>query len=77
MPVDFNRVKGVENMEAMPEMAFDIKHQLMTETTRLKFLGDIIPIRIYDPLIKIISLGDIFISLGIIVFFQETMIEKT
>lgn len=52
----------------LPELLNDTgsRHVLLTEQTRLFFLGDIIPIPPPYPISRVISVGDIFLILGII-----------
>ncbi|HZK24037.1 MAG TPA: DUF5317 domain-containing protein [Oscillospiraceae bacterium] len=50
-------------------------HNLLTATTRLFFLADIIPLRPpYFPVAEVISMGDIFIVAGIFYFIQRKML---
>lgn len=53
-----------------------ITHTLVTQSTRLTILGDVIPIPKPHPLPKMISIGDIFIALGIFLFIQGAMINE-
>lgn len=46
-------------------------HQLIDESTRFKILSDFIPLNIFIP--KVISIGDIVIALGIILFISHYM----
>lgn len=77
MPVSFKNVKGYEHYtEEMPEKAFDIKHSLVTENTKLVYLADVIALPMPYPIVSIISIGDVFLSIGIYLFFQESMVRK-
>lgn len=49
----------------------DLIHSLMTDSTRLKFLCDIITLPPPYPFVKTISAGDILLLIGIFVFWQE------
>ncbi len=51
------------------------KHMLLTESTRLAFLGDIIPITSPYPKNQVISIGDIFMNIGIFFFIQQLMLK--
>ena len=62
--------------EEMPEKAFDIKHSLVTENTKLVYLADVIALPKPYPIVSIISIGDLFLSIGIYLFFQESMVRK-
>ena len=58
----------------LPNREFDIKHEAVTPDTKLVYLADIILIPRPYPLPKILSIGDIFIILGLFVFIQEIMV---
>lgn len=47
------------------------KHVVMTEQTRLAFLGDVIPL--VTPINRIISIGDVFVMAGSFLLVQEIM----
>ncbi|RXJ01664.1 hypothetical protein DS745_09290 [Anaerobacillus alkaliphilus] len=51
------------------------KHMLLTESTKLAFLGDIIPITNPYPKSQVISIGDIFMNIGIFFFIQQLMLK--
>lgn len=57
--------------------SFDMGHILGTNTTKAYILSDIIPILKPYPLPKIISIGDIFILIGIFLLVQYGMQKKT
>ncbi|MDH3605721.1 MAG: DUF5317 domain-containing protein [Acidimicrobiia bacterium] len=46
------------------------KHVLMDSSTRLAFLGDVIPIRIIR---NVVSLGDVFLAVGLGVYVEDQM----
>ena len=46
------------------------KHVLMDEGTQLAFLGDVIPVRIIR---NVVSLGDVFLAVGLGVFVEDQM----
>ena len=46
------------------------KHVLLDGSTRLAFLGDVIPVRIIR---NVISLGDVFLAIGLGVFVEDQM----
>lgn len=50
------------------------KHTLLTEATRLGFLGDIIPLTDPYPRTQIISIGDVIMNVGIFLFIQDLML---
>lgn len=50
----------------------DLIHSLLNDTTRFKFLCDIITLPPPYPFVKTISLGDIFLLSGIFIFWQES-----
>jgi hypothetical protein len=51
-----------------------ITHTLMTNSTKFKFLSDIIPVKYFLP--KVISIGDIALSVGIFLMIQKFMTSK-
>lgn len=46
------------------------KHVLMDDSTRLAFLGDVIPVRVIR---NVVSLGDVFLAVGLGVFVEDQM----
>jgi len=50
-------------------------HTLLTEQSRLWFLTDIIPVPLHLPVPSVISIGDIFIVLGMFFFIQHRMLH--
>jgi hypothetical protein len=64
MPVSLTALQkaGLGGLEDFLREKRDAVHTLLDETTRLPFLGDVIPL---PPLRKVISPGDILILLGI------------
>ena len=52
------------------------KHQLMNDNTILPFLGDVIPLHFpYALMNMVVSVGDLFITLGMCLFFFITINE--
>lgn len=51
-------------------------HMLVTENTHLWFLADVIALPRISPMAQIISVGDIFIVLGVFIFIQHQMVRK-
>ncbi|MDQ0253138.1 hypothetical protein J2S74_000510 [Evansella vedderi] len=51
------------------------KHTALTETTRLAFLGDVIPLNIPFRNNQVISIGDVFMNIGIFLFIQHLMLS--
>ncbi|WP_081995743.1 DUF5317 domain-containing protein [Thermus sp. 2.9] len=64
MPVSAEALEraGIGDFVPIVESKGDAVHALLDETTRLPFLGDVIPL---PPLRKVVSPGDLFILLGI------------
>lgn len=78
MPVS---IKALDNAELYDQLnlLYDhriITHTLITENTKINFLGDIIAIPKPYPFPKIISIGDILISIGIFILIYSYMIKK-
>lgn len=76
MPVSIDGFKGINTSTEIPDREFDIKHISMGENTKFRYLGDIILIAKPYPLARIMSIGDIFIILGVFIFFPDNMIGK-
>ena len=51
------------------------KHAILDESTRLGFLGDIIPLSDPYPRTQVISIGDIVMNIGIFLFIQHMMVN--
>jgi Family of unknown function (DUF5317) len=52
------------------------KHALVTESTKLALLGDIIPLSAPYPREQVISIGDIVMNIGVFLFIQSVMVRK-
>ena len=78
MPVSINALNDAKLYDQLDLLYSHriITHTLITENTKMNFLGDIIPITRPYPFPKIISIGDILISLGIFVLIYSYMIKK-
>lgn len=76
MPVSLEGIKGIESQEELPLSGLDIKHKKIDEDTKLVYLADIILIDKPYPLPKILSIGDLFLMLGVYSFIQEGMVGK-
>ncbi len=78
MPVFLNGIEGIKNGTGIDVQLtcreFDIKHEAADKNTKFVYLADIILIPEPYPLPKILSIGDIFLMLGVFKFFQEEMI---
>lgn len=75
MPVSIQGIKGINSPTIeLPYREFDIKHVAVTPNTKLVYLADIILIPRPYPLPKILSIGDVFLMLGLFVFIQEVMV---
>lgn len=74
MPVAVDGIDGANNA-SIELKSSDIKHEPMTENTKMSFLGDIIRIPPPYPLPKILSIGDVFLICGVFVFFQKSMTD--
>lgn len=55
---------------------FDMGHTLMTEATNFKFFGDFIFLGPPYPLPKVLSIGDLFLILGVFWFIQTVMMKE-
>ncbi len=55
-----------------PDISGSFKHVLLDETSRLTFFADVIPLRLVG-VGEVISLGDIFLALGLGVFLEHEL----
>lgn len=76
MPVDAAMAAwaGLDGVEEALTAASHFRHTLMDETTRLRFLGDIIPIPKPLPRPGVASIGDLFIVVGLFILVQKAMV---
>jgi hypothetical protein len=51
------------------------KHQLLSDSTRLSFLGDIIPLSSPYPRNQVISIGDVIMNIGGFIFVLQLMLS--
>jgi hypothetical protein len=49
------------------------KHMILEQSTKLGFLGDIIPLSPPYPRSQVISIGDVIMNIGIFLFIQQLM----
>ncbi len=55
-----------------PDLSGSFKHVLLDESSRLTFLADVIPLRLAGQS-EVISVGDIFLALGLGVFLEHEL----
>lgn len=55
---------------------FDTFHSIIIESTHFTILADIIPIPEPYPFPQVLSIGDLFIMVGVFMFIQEIMFDK-
>lgn len=55
-----------------PDLAGSFKHEILDETSQLTFFADVIPLRLVG-IGEVISLGDIFLALGLGVFLEHEL----
>lgn len=55
-----------------PDLSGTFKHVLLDETSRLTFFADVIPLRLIG-VGEVVSLGDIFLALGLGVFLEQEL----
>lgn len=76
MPVSLDGISGIHSETKIPKTDFDIKHKSVDKDTKLVYLSDILLIPPPYPLPKILSIGDVFLMLGLFIFFQMEMIKN-
>jgi hypothetical protein len=76
MPVSIEAASVLEPgyVEALKQSLY-AKHQMLTNSTKLGFLGDIIPLSKPYPRTQIISIGDVIMNIGVFVFIQFLMLN--
>jgi hypothetical protein len=76
MPVSLDAASllGSPYVQALESGTMDTKHVLLTDSTLLPFLGDIIPITTPYPRSQIISIGDVVMNVGIFIYLQKNML---
>jgi hypothetical protein len=76
MPVSKNALLKLNMIDQLKILQEDIviTHTLITNSTKFKFLSDIIPVKYFLP--KVISIGDIVLSIGIFLMIQKFMTSK-
>jgi len=57
---------------SQPDLTESFKHTVLDETSRLTFFADVIPLRL-AAIGEVISLGDIFLALGLGVFLEHEL----
>ncbi|WP_026894732.1 DUF5317 domain-containing protein [Clostridiisalibacter paucivorans] len=67
---------GLMDNLAMLKNNMVLTHALINKSTKLAFLGDIIPLLKPYPLPKMISIGDVFLGIGIFAYIQNLMINR-
>ena len=55
-----------------PDLSGSFKHVLLDESSRLTFFADVIPLR-FIGIGEVISLGDVFLALGLGVFLEHEL----
>ena len=60
--------EAIEVAGGSADIVLDAKHVLLDESTRLAFLGDVIPL----PR-NVISLGDVFLAIGLSMFLEDQL----
>lgn len=76
MPVSQNALVKLNMIDQLKILQEDIviTHTLITNSTKFKFLSDIIPVKYFLP--KVISIGDIVLTIGIFLMIQKFMTSK-
>ncbi|WP_440115658.1 DUF5317 domain-containing protein [Paenibacillus sp. QZ-Y1] len=79
MPVSLesSTVLGSNYMDMLREGGAVSKHFMMDASTRLSFLGDIIPLSAPYPRTQVISIGDVVMNVGIFLFIQYMMVNRS
>lgn len=78
MPVSISALKFAGLDYLIPSLTNNsvLTHQVLTSTTRLKFLSDVLALPRPYPLPKTFSIGDLFIASGIFLLLTKAMSNK-
>jgi hypothetical protein len=78
MPVspEAAKVLGGTFLEDLQNNDIVYKHAMLMDSTKLPFLGDIIPLTAPYPREQVISIGDIIMNIGIFMFLQSIMVTS-
>ncbi|WP_373230195.1 DUF5317 domain-containing protein [Cohnella sp.] len=76
MPVSLDAVAILDpdSVEALRSGIIVSKHVLLTDSTLMPFLGDIIPLTLPYPRSLVISIGDVIMNFGIFFYLQQAML---
>ncbi len=76
MPVSEKALERLGMIDQLRVLQEDIviTHTLIASSTKFSFLSDIIPVRYFLP--KVISIGDIILSIGVFLMIQKFMTSK-
>ncbi|MEK3705953.1 DUF5317 domain-containing protein [Paenibacillus sp. FSL R7-0198] len=74
--VEASAVLGPYYVDMLREGGAVSKHFMMDASTRLPFLGDIIPLSSPYPRTQVISIGDVVMNVGIFLFIQYMMVNR-
>jgi hypothetical protein len=75
--VEASAVLGPYYVDMLREGGAVSKHYMMDASTHLSFLGDIIPLSSPYPRTQVISIGDVVMNIGIFLFIQYMMVNRT
>lgn len=78
MPVsaDALAAAGMSQQVAAIEAGRVLTYRLMDSTTRLRLLGDVIPVGSPYPIHRVVSIGDLVMALGVFLLIQREMLIK-
>ncbi|ABR49819.1 conserved hypothetical protein [Alkaliphilus metalliredigens QYMF] len=78
MPVDISGIQHMISQESIDilQNAKSLTHIAANETTRIWILGDIIHLRRPYPMPKSLSIGDVFMMIGIFILIQGKILNK-
>lgn len=79
MPVSrwATEVAGTAGTLAAVESGRALTYTILTDSTRLSFLADIIPIPRPYPIQRVVSIGDLIMAIGVFILIQYAMKKRT
>lgn len=77
MPVSLDAITVLDPtyVEMLQDAGIVSKHFLLSDSTLLPFLGDIIPLTFPYPIRQVISIGDVIMNFGIFIYLLNIMLE--
>jgi len=78
MPISMEALKSLELIDKAAAIVNDeiVTHTLLTDSTKFKFLADILVMPKFYPRPKVYSIGDLLMAIGVFIYMQHLMLGK-